>query len=71
MMFKWKDSPMSFEDDYLGTGMTRVSTMAHGELGFIWQEPNGSYSAKVGNNTVRRIGNSAVAFRWILENQDA
>lgn len=69
MMFKWKDSPVLFEDDILDTRAVRVSTREHGELGYIWEEPNGSYSAKVGSNTARHIGNSAVAIRWVLENQ--
>lgn len=72
-IFKYKDSPIEFEEDYLGTGMTRVSTWAHGELGFIWETSNGAWSACVGEGPgrrwVRRVGNQTVAFKWLIENQ--
>lgn len=68
-IFKYHDSPVVFEDDYLGTGMTRVSTLAHGELGFIWETPNGAWSASLSGTGQRahRIGNSAVALSWLVE----
>lgn len=70
MILTYKDSPIMFDEDYLGTGMTRVTTLAHGELGFMWETPNGAWSAKIKeSNYKHRIGNSIVALKWILENQ--
>ena len=70
LQFRYRDSPVFFDEDYAGTGMTRVSTFAHGELGYMWETSNGTWSARVGTATYgRHIGNQTAAFRWIIENQ--
>lgn len=69
-LLKYRESPIYFDPDYAGTGQIRVSTLAHGELGFMWETSNGTWSAKVGEATYgRHIGTQMEALRWITQNQ--
>lgn len=68
-MFKYFDSPIMFDEGFPSEECTTLSTLAHGELGVIWQESNGAYSAKVGDKSARHLGNSWQAFKWVIDNQ--
>ena len=66
-VFSYKGAAVRFEE--ATDGKIYISTQKHGDLGEMWEEPNGSWSARANGTTERNIGNAFEVFKWIIERQ--